>query len=101
VDAVAWYGYEKAGKTTHPIGRKQANAWGLQDMSGNVLEWTCSAYTDSYDGSEKTCTNGASTRRVIRGGSLYYETRNLRPAIRYRNTPDYRNNSLGFRLAQD
>jgi Sulfatase-modifying factor enzyme 1 len=37
---------------------------------------------------------------VIRGGSWNNEPRNVRSANRNRNTPDNRNNNVGFRLAQ-
>jgi formylglycine-generating enzyme required for sulfatase activity len=37
--------------------------------------------------------------RVVRGGSWNNNGRNVRSAIRNRNTPDNRNNNLGFRLA--
>jgi formylglycine-generating enzyme required for sulfatase activity len=56
LDEVAWY-YGNLGNTTHLVGQKKANKWGLHDMSGNVWEWTSSFY------------NNTNTRRVVRGGS--------------------------------
>ncbi|MFI5386957.1 MAG: DUF4058 family protein [Fimbriimonadales bacterium] len=39
------------------------------------------------------------SHRVIRGGSWNNNPRNCRPANRNRNTPENRNNNLGFRVA--
>ena len=54
----AWY-EGNAGRTTHPVGQKKPNEWGLYDMAGNVWEWTDSWYDSSR------------SYRVARGGSWY------------------------------
>jgi len=100
VDAVAWHAGNHGGKT-HPVGQKQANGYGLHDMSGNVREWTCSEYKANYDGSEKVCNNRADdAQRVIRGGSWGSAPAGVRSAYRFRFSPVSRTSYLGFRLAQ-
>jgi len=42
----------------------------------------------------------AGAKRVVRGGSWNNNARNVRAAVRNRNHPDNRNNSLGFRCAR-
>ena len=37
-DEVAWY-EGNSGDTTHGVGQKKSDSYGLYDMSGNVLEW--------------------------------------------------------------
>jgi formylglycine-generating enzyme required for sulfatase activity len=95
----AWY-WGNSGKTTHPVGGKEPNGLGLYDMHGNVWEWVQDWY-GGYAGSLATDPRGPSSGsyRVIRGGSWIINAGYCRSAYRGLNTPDDRDNSVGFRLA--
>ncbi len=89
---------------TAPVGSFPANAWGLHDMHGNVLEWVQDCWNDSYNGAPtdgSAWTSGECSRRVIRGGSWYNFPWVLRSANRFWVGRSNRNLPIGFRLAQD
>ncbi len=98
VDAVAWY-KDNSGGETHPVSQKQANAWGIHDMSGNVSEWCQDWAEETYPSVTKNPT-GASfgSHRVVRGGSWDFGARGVRSAIRGGDGPGDRDDNLGFRL---
>ena len=99
LDSVGWYD-ENSGEATHPVGQKQANAWGLYDMLGNVVEWTGEWY-GNYRGTVTDPTGPATgSFRVRRGGSWYAIASDARAAFRFFCPPDSRDSSLGFRLVR-
>jgi formylglycine-generating enzyme required for sulfatase activity len=102
LDAVAWHGGNSGGRT-HSAGLKQANAFGLVDMSGNVWEWVEDCSHNSYNGAPSdgsAWTNGSCDGRVLRGGSWSNDPRYARAARRSFSSPGLRDYSLGFRLTR-
>jgi formylglycine-generating enzyme required for sulfatase activity len=99
----AWFGGNSK-NTTHPLGEKKPNDFGLHDMAGNVWEWTEDIRHDDYKGAPTDgspwLTSGDKSKRVLRGGSWNNEPRSLRSADRLRYTPVNRNYDVGFRLAR-
>jgi formylglycine-generating enzyme required for sulfatase activity len=97
----AWYS-DNSEETTHPVGQKQPNAWGLYDMHGNVWEWVQDWYEEwYYSDSPGSDPKGPSfgSYRVLRGGGWHFDARLCRSADRFNYAPVNRNRSLGFRLA--
>jgi formylglycine-generating enzyme required for sulfatase activity len=85
---------------TMPVGSYPSNAWGLNDMHGNVWEW-CSDWYDAYPSSAQTNPTGPSSGslRVYRGGSLSTSAQYCRSAFRNYNVPSISYYFIGFRLA--
>jgi len=63
----AWYS-KNSGFTTHPVGEKNPNVWGLHDMHGNVQEWCQDNVMKYSSGVVDPIGNAASKFRCLRGG---------------------------------
>ncbi|MGV3503722.1 MAG: formylglycine-generating enzyme family protein [Adhaeribacter sp.] len=91
LDAIAWY-KDNSGNTTHPVGGKEPNAWGLYDMLGNVWEWCSDIYDETVYGSY----------RIFRGGGWADEERSVMATTRRRSHPlKFKIDDLGFRIARN
>ena len=105
LERVGWYD-ENSGHTTHPVGYKPANAFGLHDVHGNVLEWCEDVWSDNYEKSKSVhpaaylpAGAGTGADRVARGGSYWVVSRVCRSAYRGGRVPVDRFRSQGFRVA--
>jgi formylglycine-generating enzyme required for sulfatase activity len=95
----AWCGHN-SGSTTHPVGTRRPNPWGLFDMHGNVWEWCLDPWTGTYPGGAITNSVTASqgSLRVARGGSWLYDPRFCRSANRDSYGMLNRCSDVGFRV---
>lgn len=106
---VAWCA-DNSGQMTrpvasHPIGAAAANAYGLHDMLGNVLEWVGDWYGAYAAGPVTDPTGGGPSGglfapRVIRGGGWAQSVIDIRAAERFEAQPWGGRSDLGFRPAR-
>jgi formylglycine-generating enzyme required for sulfatase activity len=87
---------------TAEVGRYQPNAWGLQDMHGNVWEWTLSTYKPyPYNATDGRDNGVAEGTKVLRGGSFYDRPYRARSSFRLNYPLWQRAFNVGFRVICD
>jgi formylglycine-generating enzyme required for sulfatase activity len=77
-----------------------ASPYGVEDMSGNVWEWTSSPFV-AYSGSTYQDPFYSPDLRVTRGGGWFDDPRQLRASNRSAAPVEAANDDLGFRCAAD
>lgn len=100
---VAWSGDEYG--STHPVGGKRPNAWGLNDMSGNVWEWTNDCSAPNYIGAPTDGTardsKEACKARVLRGGSWLSGPQYGQSVLRLGFSPNFKASDFGLRVVRE
>jgi len=91
-------------RSTAPVGSLKANAFGLYDTSGNVMEWVQDCYHQDYRGAPNDGNpwlGGDCNQRMARGGAFNKPMNSARSTARYPLPTDTRLNMLGFRVLRN
>ena len=97
LDEIAWYWGNSEGKT-HEVGQKQANAFGLFDILGDVWQWTADWYGPYPPGAQSDPFGAVSGQfRALRGGSWSNNPENVRVSLRLKGVPGSSNGGIGLR----
>ncbi len=101
LDQIAWY-WKNSEFTTHPVGQKKPNVYGLYDMLGNVVEWTHTWYTVQLS-QENINPTGPSVAeyKSLRGGGWWDDPELVRVSYRRRFETGDHDYNIGFRCVSE
>lgn len=102
VEAMAWH-KGNSEQQTHPVAQKEANAWGLHDMHGNVWEWCQDVFDrEFYTKEAATASDPVNVERgpyrTLRGGAWLFNTSQCRSSFRFGDSPGSGFSYIGFRV---
>jgi formylglycine-generating enzyme required for sulfatase activity len=105
LDPLAWY-CGNSEHATHEVGLKDANDWGLNDMLGNIWEWTWDGFDSDADipFTPEPATDpagpGGTAAHAYRGGGIHSSSLDCRSAKRRVAKIDFRDGDTSMRLVR-
>jgi formylglycine-generating enzyme required for sulfatase activity len=101
LDDVAWY-WQNSDFSTHQVGQKKPNAFGLYDMLGNVVEWTYTWYWVQLNQENINPTGPPIGEfKSLKGGGWWDDPDLVRASYRSRIEPGDTDFNIGFRCVSE
>ena len=85
---------------TVAVGTYPANDFGLHDTAGNVAEWVDGCVAIAPATNDNSAQSSACTQRMVRGGSMADNVKNIASYSRRIQEHNLQDNSIGFRILQ-
>ena len=98
------FGCDDGYVNTSPVGTFEPNTFGLEEMLGNVFQWTEDCWNADYTGAPingSSRTDGDCGQRELRGGSWFSSPNFVRVTYRNHFAADYRASSIGIRIVRE
>lgn len=89
---------------TEPVDSFAPNPWGLYNVHGNVWEWVQDCWNPNHEGAPgdgSARLEGDCRQRVMRSGSWYYFSKNIRSAWRFKNDARVKSYGIGLRVVRE